>query len=86
MRSSLSLKETAELWQEIVRSTVNLRSRKIKNENGNQVTTIKCHGEPVSDTAGKIKELVRPFIPLGGRIVSVLQFPEQFRAALKGSS
>jgi hypothetical protein len=34
----------------------------------------------------KIKELVRPFIPLGGRIVSVLQFPEQFRAALKRSS
>ena len=40
-----------------------------KDENGNQVTTIKCHGELVSDTAGEIKELVRPLIPLGGRII-----------------
>jgi len=42
---------------------------KDKDENGNQVTTIKCHGELVSDTAGKIKEVVRPLIPLGGRII-----------------
>jgi hypothetical protein len=63
-----------------------LEKSKDKNENGNQVTTIKCHGELVSDTAGEIKELVRPFIPLGGRIISVLQFSEQFRAALKRSS
>jgi anti-anti-sigma factor len=42
---------------------------KSKDKNGNQVTTIKCHGELVSDTAGKIKELVRPLIPLGGRII-----------------
>jgi anti-anti-sigma factor len=37
--------------------------------NGNEVTTIKCHGELVSNTAGEIKELVRPLIPLGGRII-----------------
>jgi len=53
----------------MVRSTVSLRSRKIKDENGNQVTTIKCHGELVTGTAGEIKELVRPLIPLGGRII-----------------
>jgi anti-anti-sigma factor len=37
--------------------------------NGNPVTTIMCHGELVSDTADRIKELVRPLIPLGGRII-----------------
>jgi hypothetical protein len=42
---------------------------KSKDKNENQVTTIKCHGELVSDTAGEIKELVRPLIPLGGRII-----------------
>jgi anti-anti-sigma factor len=40
-----------------------------KDENGNQVTTIKCHGELVSNTAGETKELVRPLIPFGGRII-----------------
>jgi anti-anti-sigma factor len=33
------------------------------------VTTIKCHGKIVSETAGAIKEVVKPLIPLGGRIV-----------------
>ncbi len=41
---------------------------KSKDENADRVTTIKCHGELVSDTAGEIKELVKPLIPLGGRI------------------
>jgi anti-anti-sigma factor len=45
-----------------------LERSKDKEENGNQVATIKCHGELVSNTAGKIKELVSPLIPLGGRI------------------
>jgi anti-anti-sigma factor len=40
-----------------------------KDQSGDQETTIKCHGELVSNTAGKIKELVSPLIPLGGRIV-----------------
>ena len=35
----------------------------------NEVTTIKCHGRLVCENAGQIKELVMPFIPLGGRIV-----------------
>jgi anti-anti-sigma factor len=37
--------------------------------NGNQVTTIKCYGELVSDTAGEIKELVSPLLSLAGRII-----------------
>jgi anti-anti-sigma factor len=36
---------------------------------GNKVKTIKCHGRLVSDTAGELRELVKPLIPLGGRIV-----------------
>jgi anti-anti-sigma factor len=46
-----------------------LEKSKDKDEQGNQVTTIKCHGELVNDTARTIKELVSPLIPLGGRIV-----------------
>jgi anti-anti-sigma factor len=46
-----------------------LEKSKDKDENGNQVTTIKCHGELVYGTAGELKELVRPLIPLGGRII-----------------
>jgi len=40
-----------------------------KDEVVDRVTTIKCRGELVSDTAGALKELVRPLIPLGGRII-----------------
>ena len=40
-----------------------------KDVRGNQVTTVKCHGELVSDTASQLKEMVRPLIPMGGRIV-----------------
>jgi anti-sigma B factor antagonist len=34
-----------------------------------RVTTIKCHGRLVSDTAAEIKEVVKPVIKSGGRIV-----------------
>jgi anti-anti-sigma factor len=40
-----------------------------KDENGNQATTIKCHGELVSNTVSDIKEMVRPLILHGGRII-----------------
>jgi anti-anti-sigma factor len=46
-----------------------LEKSKDKDEHGNQVTAIKCHGDLVSITASELKELVRPLIPLGGRIV-----------------
>jgi anti-anti-sigma factor len=40
-----------------------------KDERGNQVTIVKCHGRLVSDTTGEVKDVVRPLILLGGRIV-----------------
>ena len=46
-----------------------LEKSKDKDENGNQVTTVKCRGELVYGTAGELKERVRPLIPLGGRII-----------------
>ena len=46
-----------------------LEKSKDEDANRNQVTTIKCHGELVSNTAGEIKEVVRPLILLGGRII-----------------
>jgi anti-anti-sigma factor len=33
------------------------------------ITTVICHGRVVSETAGKLKEVVKPLIPLGGNIV-----------------
>lgn len=33
------------------------------------MTTIKCHGRLVSDTAAQIKDVVKPVIKSGGRIV-----------------
>ena len=33
------------------------------------MTTIKCHGELVYRTADQIREMVRPLIAVGGRIV-----------------
>ena len=43
--------------------------QKSEDENGHAVTTIICHGRLVSENSGQIKELVKPLIPLGGRIV-----------------
>lgn len=34
-----------------------------------KVTTVRCHGRLVNDTADQLKDLVRPLIPLGGEIV-----------------
>jgi anti-anti-sigma factor len=42
---------------------------KDKDESGNQVTIVKCHGELVCGTADQLKERVRPLIPIGGRII-----------------
>ncbi len=39
------------------------------DQHGNKVTTIKCHGRLVVENAGQLKEVVKPLIPLGGRIV-----------------
>jgi len=40
-----------------------------KDATGWKTTTIHCHGRLVNQTAGQIKELVKPLIPEGGRIV-----------------
>ena len=36
---------------------------------GNKLTTIRCHGRLVSATANDMKDVVKPLIPEGGRIV-----------------
>ena len=36
---------------------------------GNRVTTVKCRGRIISDTARRLKDTVRALIPLGGRII-----------------
>jgi anti-anti-sigma factor len=38
-------------------------------EDGVKVTTVRCHGRLVNDTAFQLKELVKPLIPQGGSIV-----------------
>jgi anti-anti-sigma factor len=39
------------------------------NESTGAVTRIVCHGKVVSETSGQLKEVVKPLIPMGGRIV-----------------
>ena len=39
------------------------------DEHGNKVATIRCHGRLVAENSGQISEIVKPLIPLGGRIV-----------------
>ncbi len=46
-----------------------LERSKEKDERGNQVTTVRCHGRLVGDTSARLKEVVQPLIPLGGRII-----------------
>ena len=40
-----------------------------RDELGNRVTTVKCHGRLVSETVGEIKVVVNPLIANGGRII-----------------
>jgi anti-anti-sigma factor len=42
---------------------------KSQDQYGAKVTTIKCHGRLVTENARELTELVKPLIPLGGRIV-----------------
>ncbi len=42
---------------------------KSTDESQNVVTTIKCHGRIVTDTADQVKEVIKPLIPQGGRIL-----------------
>jgi hypothetical protein len=36
------------------------------DEQGNKVTTVRCHGKIVTDTTGELKDLVKPLIGEGG--------------------
>jgi len=38
-------------------------------ENGVKVTTVRCHGRLINQTAGQVKDIVKPLIPQGGIIV-----------------
>jgi anti-anti-sigma factor len=42
---------------------------KEKDKHGNAVTTVTCHGRLVTQTGPQLKDVVKPLIPLGGRIV-----------------
>jgi anti-anti-sigma factor len=39
------------------------------DEHHNKLTSVKCHGKLVAENADELKDLVKPLIPLGGRIV-----------------
>jgi len=34
-----------------------------------KVTTVRCHGRLINQTAGQVKDIVKPLIPQGGTIV-----------------
>ena len=38
-------------------------------EGGAKVTTVRCHGRLINQTAGEVKDIVKPLIPQGGSIV-----------------
>jgi anti-anti-sigma factor len=39
------------------------------DEQGNKVTMIRCHGRIVAENSEQIRDLVKPLIPEGGRII-----------------
>ncbi|MGA2905371.1 MAG: STAS domain-containing protein [Candidatus Korobacteraceae bacterium] len=51
------------------RASFGWKIEKSTDELNNAVTTVKCHGRVVSDTAAQLREVVKPLIPLGGRIL-----------------
>src|SRR5271170_6520628 len=40
-----------------------------KDEQGNRVTIVKLHGKLVTETGGELKDVVKPLIAEGGRII-----------------
>jgi len=40
-----------------------------KDESGNEVTTIRCHGRLVAGNTGPLTDAVKPLVSRGGRIV-----------------
>jgi anti-sigma B factor antagonist len=39
------------------------------DEHSNKVTMVKCHGRLIRENAGELKEIVKPLLSAGGRIV-----------------
>jgi anti-anti-sigma factor len=63
----------------------NYEIEKSIDERSNAVTTVKCHGRIVNDTAGQLKDVVKPLIPQGGRIVLDLTDVEHLDSAGLGA-
>jgi anti-anti-sigma factor len=61
-----SLKENESMAPE---SAFHYDIEKSEDGHGNKITTINCHGRLVAANSNEITNLVRPLIPLGGRIV-----------------
>jgi anti-anti-sigma factor len=40
-----------------------------EDAHGNKVTVVKCHGRLISENTAEIKEIVKPLLAVGGRIV-----------------
>jgi anti-sigma B factor antagonist len=51
------------------RGSLHYEIEKSRDELNNAVTTVKCHGRIVSDTASQLKDAVKGLIPEGGRIL-----------------
>lgn len=51
------------------RGSLQYEIEKSKDEFNNNVTTVKCSGRIVSDTAAQLRDAVKPLIPEGGRIL-----------------
>jgi anti-anti-sigma factor len=51
------------------RGSLQFEIEKSKDELNNGVTTVRCHGRIVSDTASELRDAVKPLIPEGGRIL-----------------
>jgi anti-anti-sigma factor len=62
-----------------------LETSKDKDEDGNDQTVIKCHGELVHETAGKLRELIGPLIHNGSRIIVDLAAVKHLDSAGLGS-
>jgi anti-sigma B factor antagonist len=65
---------TAETQREMTITRVSslhceIEESKERDELGNRVTTVKCHGRLVSETVLEIKVAVNPLIATGGRII-----------------
>lgn len=50
-------------------ATFRYEIEKSDDEHGNKVTTVKCHGRLIAGNSDAMRDIVKPLIPQGGRIV-----------------